>query len=373
MIELKLLLACGGSGGHISPAIAMAEKNTSEGGEVLFVGPKKDLGIEFLQNRRYNYKAVSTAPLPRKISFNVLASFLKNFKAFFQSRKIMKEFEPDVVLGTGSYASGAPVLAASWLDIPVVIHEQNSYPGLTNRLLASRVDKIAISYPQTEAHFQKTVQDKIYYTGNPIRSEIKELDDKEARKLFDIPKESFVVMVMGGSQGAKNVNDKMLYAYNKILEQENIFIFHITGKKHYEEVLKKAENILTKNHREKITFFAFYEEIEYIFSASDLFVGRAGATTLAEITVCGLPAILIPYPHAVSNHQNYNAEELADAGAAKIIREKKMTSDRIAREILKIFASNRLSSMSQASLNLGKPCATENLMTILENLAEGAK
>lgn len=369
---MRLLLACGGSGGHISPAIAVADKCSEEGGEVLFLGSRKELENEFLQNQNYKFKALSSAPLPRKFSTDLFKSIYNNFRAIFQARSVLKEFKPDVVLGTGSYASGAPVIAAFWLGIPVAIHEQNSYPGLTNRLLARKADRVAISYPRSEQYFTKAAGNKIHYTGNPVRSEIIALDRREARQKFDVPADSFVIIVMGGSQGAENINKSMFLTYDKILDN-NYYIFHITGKDHYEEILARAKRELTNEQRDRITFFAFCEEIEYLFSAADLFIGRAGATTLAEITVCGLPAILIPYPHAVADHQEYNARELAKAGAAEIIKEKNLNSDGLVRAIEKLHKNDKFREMSEASLSLGKPGATENLMSILKVLAEGEK
>lgn len=365
---MKLLIASGGTGGHISPALAIADKGKLAGLEILFLTTEQGLEQEFLQNNKYQVQTISAAPFPREISGYLFKSIFYNTKAFIESRKIHKAFKPDVVLGTGSYAAGAPVLAASLLGIPVIIHEQNSHPGLANKILSFTADKIAVSYPGSKKHFNKCLQNKIHHTGNPIRSQILNSSKNEAREKFNIPSDYFVILVMGGSQGSEKINKKMLAAYNEILTEEKLYVFHITGKPHYNDIINSAKDIVADEKRDRIKFYDFCEEIQYPLAASDLFIGRAGATTIAEITACGLPAILIPYPYAAADHQNYNARELKAAGAAKIIQDQHLTADLIAKKIKNIYTDSNLEMMSEASLRLGQPQAGEKLLKLLKNL-----
>jgi len=369
---MKLLLTCGGTGGHISPALSVAELWKQKGGDVLIAGNFEDVGRDLIDSEKYKSRSIPAAPLPRGLSIRLFKSLGVNLTGMWRARKIIKEFEPHVVLGTGGYASGAVVLTAGLLGYPTAIHEQNSYPGLANRLLARLSDLIAISYGDSREYFKDKFQERIEHTGNPIRQSITEVDRHEARDKLNIPESKFAVLVMGGSQGAAVINRALISAYEKLTSLDDFYAIHITGKNNYENMIEKAGKNLSSSAREKIEFISFCDDVEYPLAAADLFVGRAGATTLAEITACSLPAILIPYPHAAADHQLQNARMLSEFGAASLLEESNLCPGRIEDEISYLYHNEKiLQQMSQNSGELGFPRAAENIVRLLQNLAEG--
>ncbi len=371
---MKILIAAGGTGGHISPGLAVAEKWSAEMGEVLFIGGRGKVEKELITGSGYELHKISASPIPRSFSRNLFYGLAGNIKAFFESLKILRAFSPDIVLGTGGYVSGMPVLAASLMGIPTVIHEQNSYPGLANRMLSCRADGIAVSYESSDRHFPDKSQDKIYHTGNPIRSSLTQIQRGEARAKLSVDSEAFMVVVMGGSQGSRKINQIITRAYRKLTSFEGFFAYHITGASNYQKVIDLAEKQLDQDKLDKIEFTSFCEHISYPLSAADLFIGRAGATTLAEITACGLPAVLIPYPHAAAGHQRKNADVLAQAGAAEMLKEDDLSSEKLNRMVVSLYKSpERLEKMRKASFELSQPEAGRKLYELLLKLAREAK
>ncbi len=369
---MKLLLTCGGTGGHISPALSVAELWKQKGGDVLIAGNFEEVGRDLIDSEEYRIRSIPAAPLPRRLSIRLLKSLGVNLTGMWRARKIIKKFEPHVVLGTGGYASGAVVLTASLLGYPAAIHEQNSYPGLANRLLARHSDLIAISYSESKKYFKDKFRKRIEHTGNPIRQSITEVDRHEARDKLNIPQSNFAVLVMGGSQGAAVINKALISAYEKLTSLDDFYAIHITGKNNYEYMIEKAGKNLSSSARRKIEFISFCDEMEYPLAAADLFVGRAGATTLAEITASSLPAILIPYPHAAADHQLQNARVLSECGAASLLEESSLSPGSIEDEISYLYHNEKLlQQMSLHSGELGFPRAAENIVRLLQNLAEG--
>lgn len=355
---MKLMLAGGGTGGHIYPAVALADKWQKVAGKVIYLGGNGSQEERIAEDRGIPFYSLPVKPLPRSLNLNLISSLYYNAMAFFKAREIIKKENPAIVVGTGGYSSGAVLLAAKVSGYPTIIHEQNAIPGLTNRLLARFVNKVALTYPNS-ARYLSSRSDKTVMTGNPIRPEILNISRDKARKELNISKSAQVVLVMGGSQGAQFINQLMAEIYTELLKCKELVIIHITGHKKAEEPLKARESL---DNPSNLMVKPYIENIELALAVADLVVSRAGATSLAEITGRGLPAILIPYPYAANNHQVANARYLVKAGAASLLLEKDLNSKILYNEINNLIKNKaKLHAMKAASKTLGRPGAVDDL------------
>ncbi len=362
---MKAILTGGGTGGHIYPALAVGIKLVKEGWDVLYIGSENGLEKRIVPGKGLKMKSVEVAPLPRSISPALIKSVFKSGKGFIQAGAIIKEFAPDVVLGTGGFVAGPVVLAASLRSYPTVIHEQNVYPGITNRLLAYSVDKIALNFTAARRHFPSRVNNKFVTTGNPVREVILTAKRNEGIKKLNLSKNKKTLLVTGGSQGAESINKAMNTVCKFYKNSNELQIIYITGERNYDNVIK---NIATDNAT-NIKLIPYLHNMEWAYAAADLVVYRAGATGLAEITARGIPAILIPYPHATGNHQEYNARNLEEKGAAEVILDKKLNGEILIKKIERlIHDESRLAVMKKNSKKMGKPEARDNLITVMKSL-----
>lgn len=365
-ILMKLLLAGGGTGGHIYPAIALADKWQKGSGKVIYLGGHGSQEEKIAGDRSIPFYGLPVKPLPRRPGLELIRSLYFNTMAFFKARAIIKKEKPDIVVGTGGYSSGAVLLAAKISSYPTIIHEQNAIPGLTNKLLASFAKKVALTYPNSGQYLPFS-SNKTVITGNPIRPEILKMSKDKAREELNIKSFAQVVMVMGGSQGAQFINKLMVEIYSDLLMSEELVVIHITGYKKAEKSLEAKKKL---DNPSNLMIMPYIEKIELALAAADLVVSRAGATSLAEITGRGLPAILIPYPHSANKHQNANAEYLTKAGAAKLLLEKDLNSKILYNEIIALIKDQaKLNAMKAVSKSLGRPEAADNLYRLAVELA----
>lgn len=363
---MKLVLSGGGTGGHVFPAIALAKKWIDADDEVIYIGGAKSIEEKIAKKEGINFYSIPVKPLPRKLNFDLFTSVVSNFKAVLKARKILKEEKPDLVVGTGGYVSGATILAAWLLKIKTLIHEQNSVPGLTNKISARFVDQIAISYKESADYFN-TKDEKLVLTGNPVRKKILEVNSKKAKNQLEISNDKKVLLVMGGSQGATSINQLMLEIYNDLLKIDNLVIIHITG----EDDFHKVKTRLESNINNELIISPFIDNIEYPLASADLIISRAGAISIAEITSLGLPSILIPYPHAINNHQYKNARVLEKAGAALIYKDDQLNSKEILNEVKALLSNDeRLIKMSKLSKSIGKPEALDKIYGLSYKMAK---
>lgn len=336
----RIIIAAGGTGGHVFPGLALAGSLRAKGHEVKFITRSKDPFIRVFKHNNIEYSEIDIQGLKR--SFSPKAALLPFLlvKSLFQSLRHLGSFNPSVVVGMGGYVS-LPVVIAAWLKkIPVVIHEQNISPGLANRISSLFAQKIAVSFDESRDYFNKT---KVIVTGNPVRSDLKLIDAKQAREDITIAPDQFVVLVFGGSQGASSLNNNMIMALEQLETSipGKLFCIHLTGKKDYEMVshiytLKKYPSIVE----------TFSNKMGLYYSAADLVVCRAGATTIAELIYAQKPAILIPYPHAAVDHQTKNAQYLASKGCAVVVSDKDLTGSFLSTTILKYVQNqNELRSL----------------------------
>jgi len=333
MKEFKIVIACGGTGGHIFPAVALAEdiKNLYPGATICFAGVFNGRIANHLRDSGFRVYHIKGRGMPHKPGLGVLFFAYSAIASFIKALAVLRNTDAGIVVSMGSF-SGAPfVFAGKLLGMPVLIHEQNVMPGRANRLCSYFADKIAISFEDTAQFFSKKIKRRITVTGNPVRSSIFTARRAEALEFFGFKAGKFTIMLTGGSQGAHNVNAVFTQAA-KQLDPERFQILHLCGEKDYDFVSGEYKNI---NADAKV--FAFLEEMDKAYAISDLVISRAGATTIAEIAAMGLASILIPYPYG-DRHQSRNAYFLRDRKAALVIEENNLTKDRLVAIINEVFA-----------------------------------
>ncbi len=312
---MKIVIVSGGTGGHIYPGIAIAQ---SFQGEVLFIGSSEGLEKDIIKKYGFALKLIWARGLLRKISYKAISAPFVSIIGFFQSLFILKEFKPRVVVSTGGYVSLPVVLAAKVLGIPIILQEQNSLPGMVNRFCAKFSDHNFLAFEQAQSYLKGDV------VGNPVRSEIiNGVNQQKARELLNLPQDKQIVLVVGGSQGARKLNELILSILEKI--DSSLFVLHITGKRDFPWVMKKLGNVKSKNYRP----VPYAVNITSYLASADLVVSRAGATALSEFSAVGLPMILIPFPYAAENHQFFNAKAMQETGAAILIEQKEATPQKM--------------------------------------------
>ena len=364
---MKALITGGGTGGHIYPALSVADKLSEKDWEIEYVGNTDSLEEDIIDGTDYEFHSVQVLPLPRSLNFDLFKSIFISLKAVITSYKLIKKIKPNVVFGTGGYVTG-PVLLAAYLNrIPTVIHEQNIYPGITNKLLAFFVNKIAVNNIEAARYFTGKAKNKIIETGNPIRSEIINTSKEEGIKKLDLKDEYKTLFIMGGSQGSETINKALVDAIDDVMNIDKLQIILITGKNNYEDVVNQLKD-KTKKYEKRLMIMPYLNNIEWAYAAADLIIYRAGATGIAEITGRGLPAILIPFPYSAEGHQEVNAKFMEENGAAVMVDDEKFDGDVLFKLVNEIFADEkRLSEMGKKSKKLSKLKASQNIVEIIEN------
>lgn len=364
---MKAVITGGGTGGHIYPATAIAAELKSMGWDILYIGSDHRMEAEIVPELNYDFKALPMQAFPRKISIKILTSIFYNSIAFLKSLIIIKKFKADFVIGTGGFVAGPVVLAGAVLAKKTIIHEQNAYPGITNKMLAKIADKICLNFAEAKKYLN-TDEKKIVVTGNPVRQEILTADSKLSYQKLNLNRKLKTIVITGGSLGAEIINNNIIKVYQYALKND-VQIIHLTGRKNYKKVISylKKNNIDLKNPLFNIK--AYLKEIEYALQVADLIISRAGATGLAEITSCGIPSILIPFAAAAENHQLFNAQSLADKKAAVIIEESELTAANLAAEVKSILEDEaKLLSMSKQAEKLSQKDSLENIIDVIKEM-----
>jgi len=337
---MKLLLAGGGTGGHLFPAIALAEQLKYEDpqSEILFVGTEKGLEARMLPELGWPLEIIDMSGWAGLGLYARLKVLVQLMTSFNQSRTILRQFEPDVVVGVGGYASVPVLLAAKTLKIPYLVHEQNAWPGLANRLLGRWAKRVCLSFSEADRAFH---QSATVLTGNPVRAAMENCPN--------IPEDKTCLLVFGGSQGARAINRAVVAALPHLDEwREKLEIVHQSGQLDYEETLQAYR----ENEWPNVDVQPFIKDMAQAYAKATLIVCRAGATTLAELTACGRPAVLVPYPHAAAGHQSVNAQAMAAKGAALMMEETDLTPERLGKLISGLL-HDRASILSMAATAKG--------------------
>lgn len=367
---MRVILTGGGTGGHVYPAVAIGQALQKEWPqcEILYVGTKEGLENKIIPAVGFPMIVLDVEGWQRKLSFQAVKAGWKASKAFWAARKIMRDFSPQLVIGTGGYVCLPVVGAASRLGIATLLHEQNAIPGLTNRLLASWVKGILLTFPEAKKYFSAPNQEKIEVTGLPIRAAILQVERAAGLAYFGFSPEKLTLLGVGGSRGAQSINQAMLFVCRQYADDRRVQILHLTGQTEFEKFRKALQQlgIKTGNHG-NIMIMPYLQEMEYALACADLCVARSGAAFLAEMTAKGLPGILVPYPHAAENHQEYNARALVEQGAAEMILDRELREEMLLEKIEKLlFDRERREIMVQKSRQAGKPEAIEKIMEVVK-------
>lgn len=372
---MRLLITGGGTGGHIYPALAIAQGllDRHKGSNVLYVGTKQGLEADIVPKAGLEFRTVTVQGMPRKLSPTMLTFGLKLFKGLAEARSTIREYKPDLVVGTGGYVCGPVVMLAALSGVPTLIHEQNALPGVANKLLARVVRLVAVTFQEAEKYFPRGT--KFRHTGLPVRAEILKVDRLEAFARLGLNPEKPLIVVTGGSRGARSLNKAMVQAYGRLASRENIQILHLTGQQLYQETLDAlTSGGINWMNTGNISIKPYLYNMEDALAAADLMICRAGATTLAEITAKGIPSILIPYPLAAENHQEHNARALEQQGAALVIKDSDLDGDKMAALIGELFADkSRLETMAAASLSIGRPQALADILDCMDEICGKAR
>lgn len=367
---MRFIVCGGGTGGHIYPALAVARglKQKYTGCEVLYVGTAGGMEADIVPREGIPFVPICAAGLKRRLSLVNFWSCGRALWGVVQALKILRRFKPAAVVGTGGYASGPVVLAAAIWGIPSLIHEQNALPGITNRLLARFVDRVCVTFAGSRAYFGD--KKKIKVTGLPVRPEILTAERGRGLSSLGIEPGKFVLLSFGGSRGARSINRAMARVVKDFAGDPGIFIVHATGKNGYEEFFSflRGEGIeLGEIGNVKVVPYIY--NMHDALAAADLVISRAGAATIAELTVLGVPAILVPYPYAAENHQEYNARALEREGAAQVILDRRLSGELLSKKIKKLVEDKiMLSKMAQSCRKLGKPRALNDILDCIEEI-----
>ena len=355
---MKGLLAGGGTGGHVYPAIAIANKIKEHNPdcEILFVGTKNGIESEIVPKAGFELKTVTVQGFKRKIDLDNIKRVFKLCKGLEQSRRIVKKYKPDIVIGTGGYVSGPVLFNAAMNKRVTIVHEQNSFPGVTNKILSKVATKVLTSFEDSHKRFPEASQDKLVLTGNPVRKEILNSRKFIARKNLGISEDKKMVLCYGGSGGSEEINDAMRLVIENMVKEDVAFIF-ATGKVYYDEFIETIKDIELKPYQRVMPYL---DNMADGLAASDIVIGSAGAISLAEITALGKPSIIIPKAYTAENHQEYNAKSIESQGAGIAILEKDLTPQSLNEAVFKLLGDKELLiDMANNAKKIGKPEAID--------------
>lgn len=357
---MRIVISGGGTGGHIYPALALIREiqKEHEQASFLYVGTEKGLESTIVRREGIPFQAIEITGFKRKLSIENVKTVMRFMKGVRESKKILKEFKPDVVIGTGGYVSGPVVYAATRLRIPTIVHEQNSVPGVTNKFLSKFVDKVAVCFEEAKEYFPK---EKVVLTGNPRASEVVGLEGKKGCQKVGLKEDVPSILIVGGSRGARPINEAVIKSLNA-LRNKPYQVLYVTGEVHYEAVKKEVALI---GNPDNVIIKPFIHQMPEVLACVDLTVARAGATTLAELTSLGVPSILIPSPYVTNNHQEKNARALADQGAALLLLEKDLTANRLINLMDIVMDQDQLAKMANNAEKLGIQDAAQRLSHLM--------
>lgn len=343
----KIIISGGGTGGHVFPAISIANalKLKRQELDILFVGAKGKMEMKKVPEAGYTIEGLPVTGLYRGLSFKNIVFIIKLFHSLFVANKIINRFQPSVVIGVGGYASAPVLWCASKKGIPTLIQEQNSFAGITNKILGKKAEKICVAYKNMDKYFP---ENKIIFTGNPVRQDLEKLEKKkkEALKYFGLENKPEIVLVLGGSGGARTINESIKTGLSRI-KIKNVCIIWQTGEFYH----KKAEEAMLLSGVENVKLFPFINRMDLAYSAADVIVSRAGAGTISELYIVGKPVILVPSPNVAEDHQTKNAQVLVKIRAAIMVKDSE-AGETLLNTVLELSADKKKKEL--LSLNIRK-------------------
>ena len=371
---MRILITGGGTGGHIYPALALVKRIKEEQPqtEFLYVGTERGLESKIVPEYGLPFSPLKVEGFKRELTFRGLLYNFQTIRLFLQSiskaKKIIRQFSPDIVIGTGGYVAAPVCYAASKENVPTIIHEQNSVAGITNKFLARHVSSIAICFEEARKQF-KGYENKVILTGNPRAQEVAGMVQTDCLKQFGLEPSKDTVLIFGGSRGARKINDSVLENSKELLTKKYQILF-VTGESHYEAIADRWASITGEViNQGNVKIVPYIKNMPEVFASVSLVVSRSGATTLAELTSLGVPSILIPSPNVTEDHQTKNAQSLEIAGAAVLINESEL-NDTYLMETLDELMMNKTKreQMSRESIRLGKQNASDLLIQLMMDL-----
>lgn len=368
---MKIVFTCGGTAGHVNPALALAQmfRDRNENCEILFVGAEKGMEQRLVTRAGFPIEQVKVSTFERAWTWRIIKH---NVKSLFkipvgrhQARRILKRFKPDLVVGTGGYASFPAVREAARLGIPTAIHESNAIPGLTTKALSDKVDLVMVGFPEAREYYRNAK--RVEVTGTPVRGQFFELDRETARLELGITDSRPLVVSFWGSQGAVHMNRRTVDLIRRWAEEDRPFHYIHSGGRNYEEMSASlAEQGVAVSESE---LRPYIDNMPTVMAAADLVICRAGASTLGELTALGKPSVLVPSPFVAANHQYKNAKVVADRGGALLLEEKDVTGDSLYEAAVTLLADgSRRAAMARGAKELATPNAAEDIYRALLSL-----
>lgn len=369
---MRIILTGGGTGGHIYPAIAIGQAIRSKwpDTEFLYIGTKEGMEGKIVPESGFPFQSIEVIGWERKLSLQALRAGWKALTALYHSQRLVRQFSPQLVIGTGGYVCLPVVWAAAHSKIPTLIHEQNAMPGLTNRFLSRKVEGVLLTFDRSRKYFPQRLQQKLHVTGLPVRSDILRVSREEGLAFFGLSPKKATLVGVGGSRGARSINQAMLTVCRKLADHPDVQIIHLTGTAGYTEFKSSLHaHGITEGNCGNIIIRPYLHEMEYALACADLCVARAGAAFLSEMTAKGIPGVLIPYPYATENHQEHNAASLAGVQAAEMILDSCLTGEVLLERVEELlFDEKKRKQMAANSLNAGKPEAVTKILEIIKRV-----
>lgn len=359
---MKVIIAAAGTGGHVNPGIAIANKIMKEEpqSKILFIGTSRGVEKDLVTRAGYELKTLDAYGLSKKISVENIKRTVKTIESIKKAKKIIKNFKPDIVIGTGGYICGPVIIAAESQKIPTVLHESNAFPGLAVKMLSKKVDLVLLGFKEAKSRLTKAK--KIVVTGTPSKVKKMEISNNQKKMILEkigLNSKLPTVLIFGGSQGSKRINEAVLELLreNKKLEYQIIWS---VGKNNYKEITKKIEK--ENVNKQNLKILPYIYNMEEIMNVSDLILSRSGAITITEISNVGKPAIFIPLPNVSNNHQEYNAKVLEKVGAAKIILDYELNGNKLSKTLEVLILNNdKLEEMSKNSRKIAIEAVDEKI------------
>lgn len=369
---MRVIVAGGGTGGHIYPAIAIAKGIIAKwpDSEVLYVGTSGGMESRIVPEAEIPFAAVTARGWQGRTPGQLIKALAAVRKGETEAQKIMEDYAPQAVIGTGGYVCLPVAAAAIRKKIPVFLHEQNAYPGLTNRLISIWAQGIMTTFEEAAAHFPPSVRKKIVLTGLPVRQEIASANREEACARMGLDPGKLTILAVGGSTGARSMNLAMLSVIRHFYEDPAVQILHACGQRDHEMMRQRLEEAgISYSGEKNIHLRPYIDEMQYALGAADLCIGRAGAAFLAEMTLCGIPGILIPYPYASGDHQTYNARSLEQKQAAVVIEDKSLNGEVLLKRIQELLMDGSLrEKMRHNSRKAARPEALDSILQVLSQI-----
>ena len=367
---MYFVVSAGGTAGHINPAIAVADELRRRGHRILFVGTPNHIEAKLAVEAGFEFKSFEVSGFDAARPWTLVSGGAKILRATSAAKAMFKKDRPDAVLTFGAYVSIPVGRAATAMGIPLIVHEQNSVPGMANKYLAKKATVTALTYKESAKHLEPKHEPVVI--GNPVRASFESCSREAGRKLLGIPQDAVVMLAFGGSLGAQHLNAAVCAMKDRLLSIENLYVVHGTGAQDYQAVLDKLS--LTPAEQERYKVFEYIDQMGDVLAASDLVVSRAGASSLAEIMTLGVPAVLVPFPYARGDHQTLNASGCVEAGAACLVPDAQVEGEKFASLVLDLVQNpSRRTKMAAACKQFSGSCARNALADIACNITERSR